>query len=168
MDLDLNSLTFRQTMGRFATGVTVVISQAGAERHAMTANSVTSVSLDPLLVLFCPNKQSQIAQALDRTTGFSLNILRADQDALSMYFAEMWKAPEPPAFAFEPWVGAPRLAGCLAALGCELHRVYDGGDHWIVVGRVLALYQGAEPHLPLVFFGGRYRRLEALEAQPAG
>jgi flavin reductase (DIM6/NTAB) family NADH-FMN oxidoreductase RutF len=164
--MKLNSKTFRQTMGLFATGVAVAVTQAGPEMHAMTANSVTSVSLDPLLVLFCPNKQSQISLALERTTSFSLNILREDQAALSAFFADLWTEPVPPPFEFVPWVGAPRLAGCLASIACEPYQIYDGGDHWIVVGRVVALYQGAEPRRPLVFFGGQYRHLAAPAAEP--
>lgn len=159
--MDLDAKNFRQTMGQFATGVTVVITQAGAETHAMTANSVTSVSLDPLLLLFCPSKTADLALALDRTTGFTLNILSESQADLSAYFAGLWKAPAPPPFEFVPWAGAPRLDGCLASLACQVQQVVDGGDHWIVIGRVVDLYRGAEPRRPLIFFGGQYRRLDA-------
>ena len=65
-----------------------------------------------------------------------------------------------------PWEGGPRLEGSAAALGCALHKIYEGGDHWIVVGRALALYQGTEPRHPLVFFAGRYSILEKSN-QPA-
>lgn len=163
--MDLDPQIYRQTMGHFATGVTVVISQAGAATHAMTANSVTSVSLDPMLLLFCPSKHAALSQALDHTSAFTLNILRDDQQALSAYFAGLWTAPAPPPFAFTPWRGAPRLEACLAALACQVRQVVDGGDHWIVVGQVVDLHLGAEPRRPLVFFGGRYRHL--LEGEPA-
>ena len=158
---------FRTTLGQFATGVTVVVAQAGEEVHAMTANAVSSLSLDPPLVIFCPAKKAHMAQSLDKTTGFSVNILRDDQQALSTFFAGAWKEPTPPPFRFVPWEGAPRLEGCLAALGCELHQVVDGGDHWIVIGRVVVLHQGMEPRRPLLFYGGKYARADQKESAPA-
>jgi flavin reductase (DIM6/NTAB) family NADH-FMN oxidoreductase RutF len=69
-----------------------------------------------------------------------------------------------PAFDFEPWVGTPRLQGCAAALACRVEEQMPGGDHWIVLGRVLAVHQGPEPRTPLVFYGGKYRRLAPVEA----
>lgn len=162
--MNLDPRAFRQTMGQFATGVCVVIAQAGADVHAMTANSVTSVSLDPMLLLFCPNKASAMGQALDRIEAFSLNILRDDQQDLSRYFADLWREPDPPAYRFLPWRGAPRLEACLASLACSVHQVVDGGDHWIVVGRVVELELGPEPRRPLVFFAGGYRDLLPAEA----
>lgn len=164
--MPIESKDFRQTMGHFATGVAVVITQAGADVHAMTANSVTSVSLEPMLLLFCPNKESAIGRSLEHTEHFTLNILRDDQQALSSYFADLWKEPAPPAFEFVPWQGAPRLGQCLAALAGRVHQVVDGGDHWIVVGRVVDLYLGPEPRRPLIFFGGRYRHLIPGEPAP--
>jgi flavin reductase (DIM6/NTAB) family NADH-FMN oxidoreductase RutF len=165
--MTLDPSLFRQTLGLFATGVTVVVAQAGDEVLAMTANAVSSLSLDPMLVLFCPGKKANIAQVLDKMTGFSLNILREDQEALSTYFAGGWKAPTPPPFRFVPCEGAPRLEGCLAAIGCERRQIVEGGDHWIVVGRVVALHQGMEPRRPLVFYGGKYQQINPAESKPA-
>lgn len=171
----LDPRLFRNTLGLFATGVTVIVAQAGDEVHAMTANAVSSLSLDPMLVLFCPAKKAHLAQSLEAITGFSINVLREDQEALSTYFAGGWKQPAPPPFRLVPWESAPqsdasasvarapRLEGCLASLGCELHQVLDGGDHWIVIGRVVALHQGIEPRKPLLFFGGKYRNVDFTE-----
>jgi flavin reductase (DIM6/NTAB) family NADH-FMN oxidoreductase RutF len=163
----LDPKSFRQTIGQFATGVTVIVAQMGEEVLAMTANAVSSLSLDPTLVLFCPAKKANMAQALDTLTGFSVNILREDQQALSTYFAGAWKEQPPPPFRFVPWAGAPRLEGCLAALGCERHQVVEAGDHWIVIGRVVALHQGLEPRRPLLFYGGKYGRIDQTEGVPA-
>jgi len=155
---DLRS--FRQTAAQFATGVTIIVTEIDGEIRAMTANSFTSLSLNPALVLFCVGKASNTGRAIHSARGFSVNILRHDQETLSTYFAGGWKEPSAPPFRFFPWEGGPRLEGSAAALGCVLHKIYEGGDHWIVVGRVLALYQGTEPRRPLVFFGGRYGILE--------
>jgi flavin reductase (DIM6/NTAB) family NADH-FMN oxidoreductase RutF len=158
--MPLDPRLFRSTLGLFATGVTVVASGTGADVHAMTANAFSSLSLDPPLVLFCPSKKANMVTALEKTRGFSVNILREGQEALSSFFAGMWKAPDPPPFHFADWEGGPRLEGCVAALGCALEHLLEGGDHWIAVGRVLALHQGPAPRHPLLFYAGKYRQLD--------
>ena len=157
---------FRRVMGLFATGVTVVANQTGQEIHAMTANAVTSLSLDPLLVLVCIAKRAHMAELLVEGVGFSINILRGEQQALSNYFSGRWDR-KPPPFRFVPWQGRPRLEGCLASLGCTCYQTVDGGDHWIVIGRVVALHQGIEPFQPLLFFKGQYSQLTLSEGEPA-
>lgn len=151
---------FRNTIGLFATGVTVIVARAGDEVHAMTANAVSSLSLDPMLLLFCPSRKARLAQFLETMTGFSVNILRDEQQALSTYFAGGWKESAPPPFRFVPAEAAPRLEGALASIQCEKHQVFEGGDHWIVIGRVVALHQGIEPRRPLLFYGGQYRSVD--------
>ena len=158
---------FRQAMGLFATGVTVIATEYEDEIHAMTANAVTSLSLDPVLVLVCVGKRARTAEYLTQEAGFSINILREEQQALSNYFAGSWQADKPPPFRFVHWGARPRLQGCLAALGCECYKTIEGGDHWIVIGRVLDLYIGIEPHWPLLFYAGRYGRLAPAERTPA-
>ncbi|MFQ5614825.1 MAG: flavin reductase family protein [Anaerolineae bacterium] len=150
---------FRKIIGLFATGVTVVATEVGGEPHCMTANAITSVSLDPLLVLVCVNNQLAMAEYLQQGKAFSINILREEQEALSNYFADLWEGETPPPHKFVTWEGVPRLEGCIGSLGCVVHEVFDGGDHRIVVGRVVALHQGAEPFLPLLFYGGRYGKM---------
>jgi flavin reductase (DIM6/NTAB) family NADH-FMN oxidoreductase RutF len=167
MSPGIEARRFRQVIGRFATGVTVIASQIGEEVHAMTANAVTSLSVDPLLILVCVAQRARMAEFLIQEAGFSINILREDQQALSSYFAGSWKGKEPPPFRFVPWGGKPRLEGCLAAIGCECYKTIEGGDHWIVMGNVVDLYQGIEPHKPLLFFGGRYNMLSPSRGEPA-
>jgi flavin reductase (DIM6/NTAB) family NADH-FMN oxidoreductase RutF len=150
--------TFRQTVGHFVTGVTVVAAEVDGSIRAMTANSFTSLSLDPPLVLFCVGKSTKMGQLIQAARGFSVNILRQEQQNLSTYFAGGWKEETPPPFTFEPWQGGPRLEGSAAALGCEVERLYEGGDHLIVVGRVLSLYRN-ETAAPLLFCSGRYAAL---------
>lgn len=165
MTLDLKA--FRQTMGLFASGVTIIAAQDGDETHAMTANAVASLSLDPMLVLTCIDKRAKMAGFLEKAAGFSINILRDEQQSLSTYFAGGWKETTPPPFRFVSWKGFPRIEGCLAALGCEAQDFLEGGDHWIVIGRVIALHQGIEPHHPLIFFEGRYRHIDVTESELA-
>ncbi len=155
--------SFRRVMGAFTTGVTVVAAQHGEEIHGMTANAITSVSLDPLLVLACVAKGARMNPFIERSGGFSINILSEDQEALSRYFAGTWKLTSPPEFRFTPWEGGPRLVGSVASIGCRLERSIEAGDHWIVLGRVIALRAGDGPARPLLFFGARYRRLSDLD-----
>jgi flavin reductase (DIM6/NTAB) family NADH-FMN oxidoreductase RutF len=157
---------YRSTLGLFATGVTVVSVLHAGQVHAMTANAVTSLSLDPPLLIFCVSRTAKMAAHLDTGQAFCVSILRAEQQALSNYFAGRPPAGDPPPFDFEPWEATPRLRGCAAAIACRVEEQMPGGDHWIIVGRVLGTYQGPEPRLPLLFFGGKYRGL-APETAPA-
>lgn len=163
----LDPRRYRDTIGLFATGVAVIATHVGEELFAMTANSVMSVSLEPMLVAFCPGKKTNFASRVHEFSRFSINLLRDDQQALSTYFAGGWKAPEPPPFRFVPSRCGVRLEGCLAAIDCRPEQVLDVGDHWLVIGRVLDLHRGIPPHHPLVFFGGCYRDLQEACKAPA-
>src|SRR5271170_6173811 len=122
--MSLNARHFREVVGLFATGVTIIVAEVAGQVHAMTANSVTSVSLDPLLMLFCPSRRARIAQDLPGLTHFSINILRQDQQALSTYFAGGWKdSAPPPQFRFVDSAAGPRLDGALASIGCRTRSV---------------------------------------------
>ncbi|MGQ0569999.1 MAG: flavin reductase family protein [Armatimonadota bacterium] len=158
---------FRRTVGLFATGVTVVAVQTPDGIIGMTANAVTSVSLDPLLVLVCVDHTARLSSHLAVGGPFSINVLRDDQEVLSRYFASGWRDLPPPEFRFEPWGAAPRLVGALAAIRCVVERLYDGGDHGIVIGRVVGLHIGGTQQNPLLFFAGRYRRLAPLVSTAA-
>lgn len=144
----------------FATGVTVIAAGQEDYLHVMTANAVTSLSLDPLLVLFCVNKGARMVEHLRDHPAFSVNILRQHQADLSPYFAGLWRDEEPPHFEFVPWHSTARLVDCLAAVGCELHEMFEGGDHWIVIGRAIAVHIGDDPTDPLIFHAGKYRELD--------
>jgi len=154
---------FRQTVGHFATGVTVVAAEVDGDVRGMTANAFTSLSLDPPLVLFCCGKSAHMSQAIRHTNRFSINMLADNQQDVSTYFAGGWKEPAPPPFSFIAWDGAHRLDGCIAALSCAVETILEGGDHWIVVGRVQSLHRSDAGHAPLLFFRGRYGRLNEPE-----
>jgi flavin reductase (DIM6/NTAB) family NADH-FMN oxidoreductase RutF len=154
--MTIDSRVFRQTAGRFVTGVTVVALEIEGGVRAITANSFTSLSLDPPLVLFCLGKETKAGQSIQEAAGFSVNILQMNQLPLSIYFSGAWKDADAPPFTFVTWEGGPRLEGCAGALGCEVQDIHEGGDHWIVVGRVVALYIPDGEITPLLFYGGRY------------
>ena len=176
-NLPAEARAFRDTMGLFATGVAVIALQTEGEVHAMTANAVSSLSLDPMLLLFCPAKKSRLAQLLAPGVAFSVNLLRAEQQAISTFFAGGQRstaqadakavAPAPPPFRFVPLGAAPRLEGSLATLGCTVRNLIDGGDHWIVIGSVQNLKTGVAPHEPLLFYRGKYGQFGAGLGVPA-
>lgn len=155
----IDAKEFRRTVGHFVTGVTVIAADIHGTTRGMTANAFTSLSLDPPLVLFCVSKKAHLGQLIHHATGFSVNILTQEQQDLSTYFAGGWKEETPPPFAFEPWHGGPLLAKSSAAIGCAVDTIAEGGDHFIVVGKVLAIYRSEPVTAPLVFSAGRYAAL---------
>lgn len=149
-------------MGRFATGVTVVSARGICwEPLGTTANAVTSLSLEPPMVLVCLQRSSATLAALRRAGFFGLNVLAADQRDVSETFARpgartnVWKEIEAP----EGRLGVPLVAGALATVECTVEDVLAGGDHEIVLGHVAAADCRAPDAAPLVFFGGSYSRL---------
>lgn len=162
-----DSRRYRDTIGKFATGVAVVAGHVEDELYAMTANAVMSVSLDPMLLAFCPGKKTNFANHVEALSGFSINLLREDQQALSTYFAGGWKEALPPPFRFVDTAHGVRLEGSLATIDCRPERIVDIGDHWLVIGQVLDLHTGIPPHHPLLFFGGRYRAMQDAHSAPA-
>jgi flavin reductase (DIM6/NTAB) family NADH-FMN oxidoreductase RutF len=163
----LDPREFREIAGLFATGVTIIVAEVEGQVHAMTANSVTSVSLDPMLMLFCPSRRARIAEDLPGLAQFSINILRQDQQALSTYFAGGWKDSAPPPFRFVGSAAGPRLEGALASIGCRTHSITEAGDHYLVLGEVVFLHKGNTPHQPLLFLSGKYRRVDFSVGVPA-
>ncbi|CAL9622198.1 NADH-dependent flavin reductase (plasmid) [Streptomyces sp. enrichment culture] len=154
----------RRALGSFATGVTVV-TVGGAHPRGMTANSFTSVSLDPALVLLCVGNDAQMNRVLAEADTFAVSVLGAGQEDVARHFADRSRPPGSAQFDAVDWLpgemaGAPLIAGAAAHFECARWRAYDGGDHTVHVGRVLALddLPGREP---LVFHGGRFRRLAA-------
>jgi len=152
---------YLDTIGMLSNGVCVVTAQVEGQIHGMTANSVNSLSLNPMLMLVCVAKKAKMASLLTPGVPFTVSILREDQSRVSNHFAGASRKPEVmPDIRFEKWAGGARLEGCLAAIGCEVRDVFEGGDHLIVTGSVVSLFQGADPDRPLLYFRSRYVRLE--------
>jgi flavin reductase (DIM6/NTAB) family NADH-FMN oxidoreductase RutF len=147
---------FRNALGCFATGITVITTATDAgETFGLTANSFSSVSLDPPLVLFCLGKSSNNLDVFTSSGRFAVNVLAEGQRDLSVRFStafgDRWEG-----LAWETWeTGAPILAGCLASMDCATEAVHDAGDHVIMVGRVRRLASVAEGK-PLLYYKGDY------------
>lgn len=151
----------REAMSQFATGVTVVTA-AGERCHGMTANAFTSVSLEPPLVLCCVARTARMHAAIMAAHCFGISMLGADQQDVARYFADRRRPNGPAQFDVVDWIpgphtGVPLLSGALAWLECELTTSYEGGDHSIFVGRVLASCRGSGASA-LVFYGGAFHR----------
>ncbi len=148
----------RDAFGSFATGVTVVTGRrADGTRVGLTANSLTSVSLDPPLLLFCPARTASALPALEASGRFAINVLASDQRAVADRFARR----DVDRFAdatWGDWHGVPILDGALANFVCTLFADHDGGDHRVVIGRIERLRMNAV-HAPLLYFRGAYRQV---------
>ena len=150
---------FRRIMGQFATGVAIVTTRDGDHLHGLTANSVTSVSLEPLLVLVCIDKSTLTYPILGRAGAFAINILSREQEHLARRFASERKDIHrlddiPHRFAV---TGAPIIEGCLAYLDCRVAAVYPGGDHDIFLGQVEEGAVTGSGNVPLIFLRGHYQ-----------
>ena len=156
----LGPAVMRAALGHFATGVTVITAPGEAPRGS-TVNAITSVSLDPPLLLVCLRDASRTLAALLAAGHFGVNVLRADQQALAHRFAGRHAAPwDGVGHRAGPRTGAALLHDALATFECAVHDVADGGDHRIVVGRVLAV-DHPETHAPppLLFYRGAFTAL---------
>ena len=147
----------RRIMGRFATGVTVASTKLGDETWGMTANAVTSLSLDPPLVLLAVVCDSQSHAKFKEAGCFALNILSADQEQISTRFASSGPKDFADLATKVAATGAPILADALAWVDCQLVEILSGGDHDIFIGQILA--GDAAEGEPLLFYGGKYARL---------
>jgi flavin reductase (DIM6/NTAB) family NADH-FMN oxidoreductase RutF len=160
--MSIDSDLFRQVMSQFATGVTIVTTRDGEEVHGLTANSFCSVSLEPPLVLVCVDKSAHSHDLIAAGRNFSVNILKASQEALARRFATN-NLPADERFAgiqFRTEVtGAPILLESLGWLDCRLFATYPGGDHTIYVGEVLALGRNQHDD-PLLYFHSGYQKFE--------
>jgi 3-hydroxy-9,10-secoandrosta-1,3,5(10)-triene-9,17-dione monooxygenase reductase component len=145
---------FRSAMGVFATGVAVVMANHNDRLHGMTVNSLTSVSLDPPLLLVCPRRGSTTGLAMKSSGSFVVNILDVQQREIATRFVgdfanrfdglDLGQSPR----------GFPVLAKALAHFDCVVRNVYEGGDHDIIVGEVVSCTQ--RPGNPLLFYRGRF------------
>jgi flavin reductase (DIM6/NTAB) family NADH-FMN oxidoreductase RutF len=151
----LDTLDFRQAVGAFTTGVTVVTTcDESGTRYGLTANSFASVSLEPPLVLFCVDHRAPSLTGLNRSRHFAINVLASDQEDIAKRFAR--RAEDK--FAGLDWrvgiFGAPLLDRCIAHIECTFEHVHPSGDHDIVIGRVhrVRVYEGE----PLIFHRSRF------------
>lgn len=149
-----NPRHFRGCLAQYATGVTVITTKFGDGFAGVTANSFSSLSLDPPLILWSIARSSRSFDAFNNATHFAINVLGADQISVSQHFS----SKEEDKFAGASWRlgrdGVPLIEGAIATLECSVENIHDGGDHVLIVGRVghYAWYTGE----PLLFVQGRY------------
>jgi flavin reductase (DIM6/NTAB) family NADH-FMN oxidoreductase RutF len=154
---------YRDTIGHFATGVTVVTSSGPDGPAGMTTNAVTSVSLDPLLLLVCFDHSSRTLDVVRESGRFGVNILSRDDEQVAAVFASKALALEKfeaitgelPGPGWTEAHGVPVLASALAWIACELRELRSVGDHAIGIGEVIAM-AACEERAPLVYYRGAY------------
>jgi len=153
---DFSAPQFRQALGQFATGVTIVTARTpDGQLAGLTVSSFNSVSLQPPLVLWSLNKVSGAMAVLSEASHYAIHVLAADQQAL----AERFAGPREQRWPGQPWqpaaCGAPLLPGCVAVFECFNRSQYDEGDHVIFVGQVERCRSQAGLS-PLLYHGGRF------------
>ncbi len=158
----LTAADFRQALAQFATGVAVVTAERGpGQVYGMTANSFTSVSLEPLLILVCVDQQSGVLPLIQQRRRFGVSVLKEDQQEVSEYFAQCEQSAEAEkrlGIRYH-WTdnGVPLLEDTLAQLVCTVAASYIAGDHTIFLGEVESaqIFEGE----PLLYFRSDYRRI---------
>lgn len=154
-DVKIDPLQFRRALGNFATGVTIVTAQNDqGEKVGVTANSFNSVSLDPPLILWSIDKKSSSFSVFEQATHFAVNILSGSQIDLSNKFARR-NIDKFDGTNFQEGAGlTPVLENCSAVFECERHQVIEGGDHWIIIGKVVNFHD--QGRSPLLYHQGAY------------
>jgi flavin reductase (DIM6/NTAB) family NADH-FMN oxidoreductase RutF len=156
---------FRRAAGRLPTGIVVVSTTLAGVDHAMTVSAFTSVSLDPLLVLFCAEKIARFHDVVLAAGSWAVSVLDEESEKTARLLATRGRPLEGQLDA-QPHhrgslTGAPILSDALAAMECRTTAVHDGGDHSIVVGQVIGVSEPRPGGRPLLHYGGRYRQLNA-------
>jgi flavin reductase (DIM6/NTAB) family NADH-FMN oxidoreductase RutF len=160
--MSFTSGDFRKALGTFPTGVAIITARGtDGVLHGMTVSSFNSVSLDPPLVLFSVARTVQSFAIWEQAKEWGINVLAESQDALSTRFAKSGPGKWSGIDAISAATGVPLLPEALAHFECERYAVYDGGDHLIMVGKVVSLGRpSGSISAPLVFFSGRYHQLD--------
>ncbi len=157
--MSFDTRAFRQALGSYPTGV-AVITAVSEQRHLMgiTVNSFTSVSLDPPMVLWCLDNKSDRYHTFTKAPGYTISVLGTSHEEVSSRLAKQGAHSLDGVALIETESGPPALADALAVFECANEAVHEGGDHAILVGRVLR-FTRHEAGAPLVFFRGRYGAL---------
>jgi len=173
----IESDTFRRVMGHFVTGVTVVTALDGERPFGITVNALSSVSLDPPLVMVALDRRRFLTPIVRAAGRYAVNILSEDQQALSDCFAGAPVEPGREAFCGATWhagsAGLPIIDGAIATLECTVVETFSAGDHDLFIGRVDALVNVDHHPRPLLYYRRRYLRIERVataevEGKPEG
>jgi len=159
-----DSDSFRKVMGHFATGVTVVTTFHQGAPQGITVNALSSVSLDPPLVMVALDRRRFITPMVHATRRYAVNVLGEGQQALSDCFAGAAVTPDRVAFCGAAWTsglhGLPLLEGAIATLECDVVESFSVGDHDLFIGRVEAVTNPEQHPMPLLYYRRRYLRIE--------
>ena len=162
--MDFDSDTFRRVMGHFVTGVSVVTTLDGERPYGITVNALSSVSLEPPLVMIALDRRRRITPFVRAAGAYAVNILGESQQDLSDCFAGAPVVPDREAFCGALWhrgeTGLPILEGSIASLECTTVGVHPVGDHDLFIGRVVALANDEMHPMPLLYYRRRYLRIE--------
>jgi flavin reductase (DIM6/NTAB) family NADH-FMN oxidoreductase RutF len=160
----IGSETFRRVMGHFVTGVTVVSALDGEQPFGITVNALSSVSLEPPLVMVALDRRRFLTPIVRAVGRYAVNILSEDQQALSDCFAGAPVEPGREAFCGAAWhpgtTGLPLIDGAIATLECTVVETFSAGDHDLFIGRVDALANEERHPMPLLYYRRRYLRIE--------
>ena len=151
---DFDSRAYRDTMGQYCTGVVIVTGNENGSLVGFAAQSFVSLSLDPPLIAICPAKTSTSWPRIRASGHFCINVLAANQEAVSEAFAQSGRVAD------VPWTtnatSAPILEGAIAYVECAIDTEHEAGDHTVVYGRVLAFETLRPDARPLTYFRGEY------------
>jgi flavin reductase (DIM6/NTAB) family NADH-FMN oxidoreductase RutF len=168
---------FREVMGHFATGISVVTAFEGERPQGITVNAFSSVSLEPALVMVALDRRRFITPMVRIAGRYAVNVLGSDQQALSDCFAHAPVSPGREAFCGAPWhigpTGLPLIDGSIATLECTIVETFSAGDHDLFIGRVDSLEHDRPGVEPLLYYRRRYLRVERgadspVEGKPEG
>ncbi len=160
-DDTLNLDDFKGAMGSWAAGVTVVTTELNGKVYGLTVSSFSSLSVEPVLVLACIMNSNNLAEMVKDSQKFGISILAEGQDDISNFFSKSGREPVESYtdFPTETWAtGSPLVSGAIAHVDCEVHELLPGGDHTILVGKVVAARYEPEK-MPLIYFRRGYRPL---------
>ncbi|WP_033829475.1 flavin reductase family protein [Bacillus andreraoultii] len=154
----MNERLFRDAMGKFATGVTVVLTEVNRVTHGATVNAFMSVSLNPMLVLISLKNDSQTLYHIKESKKFTVNILSSEQEHISNAFSSKQKSLD--GVEFDSLYGLPIISGALSQIACTVSTSYCEGDHHLIIGKVHDIQVNNGD--PLIFSEGKYRLLKEL------
>lgn len=152
----IDDRTFRNAMGKFATGITVVTTEYEHEIYGMTVNAFMSVSLDPKLIAVSIGEQASMYHLIEKAGKFGVSILTENQKHLSMIYANQIEAQEEKSYSY--LAGIPVIDQSLATIACKVKDVVKAGDHLIYIGEVMDLF--VNEGKPLLYFNGDYKKLD--------
>lgn len=154
----MDNRVFRDAMGKFATGITIVTIQDDKHVHGMTVNAFMSVSLEPKLIAISIDKKTRMYDKINENTVFGVSILTEDQKDLSKVFSRQQDQDDPIPYMYLE--GAPILPQFIVALSCKEYQTVVAGDHKIVIAEVLDLQINEKNDNPIMYYSGNYHTLK--------